>query len=113
RTANWGDAAVAGNSDPYLAVGVRPIINCCAVRTLYGGSLMLPQVKEAMAEASRQFVHLDELMEAAGQRLADLTQAEWGMVTCGSAAAMALATAPSIAPNPPPTIPPLPFPHPL
>ena len=92
---------MAKNSDPYLALGVRPIINCCAVRTLYGGSLMLPRVKEAMAEASRQFVHLDELMEAAGQRLAELTQAEWGMVTCGSAAAMALATAASIAGNDP------------
>ena len=92
---------MARNSNPYLALGVRPIINCCAVRTLYGGSLMLPQVKEAMAEASRQFVNLDELMEAAGQRLADLTQAEWGMVTCGSAAAMALATAACIAGNDP------------
>ncbi|HEV3177177.1 MAG TPA: aminotransferase class V-fold PLP-dependent enzyme [Stellaceae bacterium] len=92
---------MARNSNPYLALGVRPIINCCAVRTLYGGSLMLPQVKEAMAEASRQFVNLDELMEAAGQRLAELTQAEWGMVTCGSAAAMALATAACIAGNDP------------
>jgi len=92
---------MARNSNPYLALGVRPIINCCAVRTLYGGSLMLPQVKEAMAEASRQFVNLDELMEAAGQRLAELTQAEWGMVTCGSAAAMALATAAAIAGNDP------------
>ena len=92
---------MARNSNPYLALGVRPIINCCAVRTLYGGSLMLPQVKDAMADASRQFVHLDELMEAAGQRLADLTQAEWGMVTCGSAAAMALATAACIAGNDP------------
>jgi len=92
---------MARNSNPYLALGVRPIINCCAVRTLYGGSLMLPQVKEAMAEASRQFVNLDELMEAAGERLAELTQAEWGMVTCGSAAAMALATAACIAGNDP------------
>ena len=92
---------MARNSNPYLALGVRPIINCCAVRTLYGGSLMLPQVKEAMAEASRQFVNLDELMDAAGKRLAELTQAEWGMVTCGSAAAMALATAACIAGNDP------------
>ncbi len=92
---------MARNSNPYLALGVRPIINCCAVRTLHGGSLMLPQVKEAMAEAARQFVNLDELMEAAGQKLAELTQAEWGMVTCGSAAAMALATAACIAGNDP------------
>jgi D-glucosaminate-6-phosphate ammonia-lyase len=89
------------NSNPYLALGVRPFINCCSVRTMYGGSLMLPQVREAMAEASRWFVNLDELMEAAGQRLAELTRAEWGIVTCGSAAAVALGTAACVAGNDP------------
>ena len=89
------------NSNPYLALGVRPFINCCSVRTLHGGSLMLPQVRSAMAEASRHFVNLDELMEAAGRRLAELTRAEWGIVTCGSAAAVALATAACVAGNDP------------
>ena len=56
------------NANPYLVLGVRPFINCCSVRTMHGGSLMLPQVRDAMAAASRQFVNLDELMEAAGQR---------------------------------------------
>ena len=32
------------NADPYLALGVRPFINCCSVRTMHGGSLMLPRV---------------------------------------------------------------------
>ena len=45
---------------------MRPFINCCSVRTMHGGSLMLPQVREAIDAASRQFVNLDELMEAAG-----------------------------------------------
>ena len=63
------------NANPYLMLGVRPFINCCSVRTMHGGSLMLPQVREAMAEASRHFVNLDELMEAAGRRLAELTGA--------------------------------------
>jgi L-seryl-tRNA(Ser) seleniumtransferase len=58
------------NANPYLMLGVRPFINCCSVRTMHGGSLMLPQVGDAMAEASRHFVNLDELMEAAGRRLA-------------------------------------------
>jgi D-glucosaminate-6-phosphate ammonia-lyase len=71
----------AANANPYLALGVRPFINCCSVRTMHGGSLMLPQVRAAMDEASRRFVNLDELMEAAGQRLAELTGAEWGLVT--------------------------------
>jgi seryl-tRNA(Sec) selenium transferase len=67
------------NANPYIALGVRPFINCCSVRTMHGGSLMLPQVRAAMDQASRQFVNLDELMEAAGRRLAELTGAEWGI----------------------------------
>jgi uncharacterized pyridoxal phosphate-dependent enzyme len=89
------------NANPYLMLGVRPFINCCSVRTMHGGSLILPQVRDAMAEASRYFVNLDELMEAAGQRLAALTGAEWGIVTCGSAAAVALGTAACVAGNDP------------
>jgi L-seryl-tRNA(Ser) seleniumtransferase len=89
------------NANPYLVLGVRTFINCCSVRTMHGGSLMLPRVRDAMAEASRHFVNLDELMEAAGQRLAELTGAEWGIVTCGSAAAVALGTAACVAGNDP------------
>src|ERR1700724_1636701 len=89
------------NANPYLALGVRPFINCCSVRTMHGGSLMPPQVRVAVAEASRYFVNLDELMEAAGKRLAELTGAEWGLVTCGSAAAVALGTAACVAGNDP------------
>jgi L-seryl-tRNA(Ser) seleniumtransferase len=92
---------MARNANPYLALGVRPFINCCSVRTVHGGSLMLPQVRAAMAEASRHFVNLDELMEAASARLAELTGAEWGIVTCGSAAAVALGTAACVAGNDP------------
>jgi L-seryl-tRNA(Ser) seleniumtransferase len=95
------DTARAANTNPYLAIGVRPFINCCSVRTLHGGSLMLPQVREAIAQASRFFVNLDELMEAASKRIAELTGAEWGIVTCGSAAAVALATCACVAGNDP------------
>jgi L-seryl-tRNA(Ser) seleniumtransferase len=91
----------AAINDPYRALGVRPFINCCSVRTMHGGSLMLPEVRAAMDAASRQFVNLDELMEAAGRRIAELTGAEWGIVTCGSAAAVALGTAACVAGNDP------------
>ena len=92
---------MSADANPYLALGVRPFINCCSVRTMHGGSLMLPQVRAAMAEASRWGVNLDELMDAAGRRLAELTGAEWGIVTCGSAAAVALGTAACVAGNDP------------
>src|SRR5271165_6278139 len=94
-------ATPATNTNPYLAIGVRPFINCSSVRTLQGGSLMLPQVRAAVAAASRYFVNLDELMEAASKRIAELTGAEWGIVTCGSAAAVALATCACVAGNDP------------
>lgn len=74
------------------ALGVRPLINCKGTYTVIGGSLMLPEVKQAMLEASLRFVVLDELMDAVGRRLSELTQAEWGIVTSGCAAALALGT---------------------
>jgi L-seryl-tRNA(Ser) seleniumtransferase len=89
------------NTNPYLALGVRPFINCASVRTAHSGSLMLPEVRAAVAQASRQFVSLDELMEGASARIAELTGAEWGMVTCGSAAALTLATTACVAGNDP------------
>lgn len=96
-------------ANPYLALGVRPFINCCSVRTMHGGSLMLPQVRAAIDAASRQFVNLDELMAAASRRIAELTGAESGIVTCGSAAAVALGTAACVAGNDPAKMLRLPF----
>ena len=81
----------------YTAIGVRPLINCKGTFTIISGSLTLPEVKRAMDEASRYYVHLDELMEAVGKRLAELTGAEWGIVTAGCAAALTHATAACIA----------------
>ena len=45
-----------------------------------------------MELASHSYVHMDELMDAVGQRLAELTKAEWGIVTAGCAAALTHAT---------------------
>jgi seryl-tRNA(Sec) selenium transferase len=50
-----------------------------------------------MDAASRQFVDMFELQAAAGKRLAALSGAESGMITSGSAGAMAVATAACIA----------------
>lgn len=79
--------------DPYSLIGVRSFINCCGTRTIHGGTLMLPQVREAMMAASRFFVNMDELMAGAGKRLSMLTGAEWGMVAPGAAACLCHATA--------------------
>lgn len=82
--------------DVYSRIGVRTFINCAGVRTVHGGSLMLPEVVAAMTEASGSFVNIDELMQGASRRLAELTGAQAGIVTSGCAAALCHATAAAI-----------------
>jgi D-glucosaminate-6-phosphate ammonia-lyase len=81
----------------YQSIGVRPIINCMGTYTIISGSQTLPDVKHAMEEASRHYVHLDELMAGVGKRLAELTGAEWGIVTAGCCAAITHVTSACIA----------------
>jgi uncharacterized pyridoxal phosphate-dependent enzyme len=81
----------------YESIGVRPLINARGTFTIISGSLMLPEVRAAIDAAAQQHVHLDELMAAIGARLADLTKAEWGMVSSGCAAGLTHATAACVA----------------
>lgn len=76
----------------YTQIGVRPLINARGTYTIITGSTSLPQVKQAMFEASQYFVHLDELMPAVGGEIAQLMGAPGAIVTCGCEAAIALAT---------------------
>src|SRR5271157_134033 len=80
--------AAAAPLDLYRAIGVRPVINARGTFTIITGSETLPEVKKAMDEASRGFVQMDELMDGVGKRLAELTGAEWGIVTAGCCAAI-------------------------
>jgi len=70
---------------------------------------MPDRVRLAMESAAHEFVLLDELAEAIGARLAHLTGAEWGMITAGSAAGLALAAAACVAGNDPERMLRLPF----
>lgn len=76
----------------YQSIGVRPVINCRGTLTVVSGSLELPEVRAAMDAAAQHYVVLDELMEAIGKRLGELTGAEWGLVSSGCAAGLAHAT---------------------
>ena len=72
----------------YQSIGVEPVINCRGTYTIIGGSVELPEVRAAMDAAAQHYVQIDELAEAVGQRLAELTGAEWGMVSAGCAAGL-------------------------
>ena len=69
----------ATGADVYQSIGVRPLINARGTFTIISGSTMLPEVRAAMDAAAQKYVHLDELTEAVGARLATLTGAEWGL----------------------------------
>ena len=79
--------------DIYDKLGVRKIINAQGTVTTVGGSLMPAEAYEAMAEAGRSFVFLDELHRKAGAYIAQLLGVEAAYVTSGAAGGMVLAAA--------------------
>jgi uncharacterized pyridoxal phosphate-dependent enzyme len=81
----------------YRQLGVRPLINAAGTYTTLTGSLLAPEARAAMAEASRYFVPLVELQRAAGARIAKLLEVPAAMVTSGGAGSILLATAACIA----------------
>lgn len=86
---------LADNS--YTRLGVKPIINALGTVTRLGGSLMPPEVVDAMQEAGRYFVDMKELNAAVGQRIASLIGVEAATVTTGAAGAITMATAACVA----------------
>lgn len=77
----------------YEDIGVKKLINAVDTYTIIGGSLMPDEVLNAMVEAGKSFVDLEELHEKAGQFIARLTKNESAFVTNGAAAGLAIATA--------------------
>src|SRR6185312_6283788 len=92
-----GANALRLGADMYQSIGVRPLINARGTFTIISGSTMLPEVRAAMDAAAQKYVHLDELAEAVGARLATLTGAEWGLVSNGCSAGLTLASAACVA----------------
>ena len=87
------DAELAERGHKILkSIGVEPFINCKGTNTIMGGSVARPEVRLAMEAVSTLNVQMDELVEGVGKRLAELTGAEWGLVTSGAAAGIKLCT---------------------
>src|SRR5882757_112467 len=93
----YAHAATAIGKDPrqnvYTRLGVKTVINCRGTWTYLSGSLEFPEVRQPQLEASEYFVDMLQLQRAVVRRLSELTGAELGIVTSGSAGAMAAATA--------------------
>lgn len=87
------EASFMAETNIFRRIGVEPVINCMGTYTIIGGSIERTAVREAMEAAAHNFVQYDELADAIGQRLADLTGSEWGMVSAGCAAGLKHITA--------------------
>src|SRR5262245_45771827 len=81
----------------YEKLGVRRIIHASGTTTRYGGTLLRSEALEAMREASRVLVNMDELNEAAGAAIARMLGAEAAFVTAGASAGLILQAAACIA----------------
>ncbi len=81
----------------YDELGIRRVVNASATLTRLGGSLMPPEVVEAMSKASGAFVDLPEFQKKVGERIAELTHNEAAFVSSGAAAGIALSVSACIA----------------
>lgn len=77
----------------YEELGLTPILNVAGTHTKLGGPLMNERAAQAMLDASREAVPIDQLQAYASRIIADITGAEAGYVTSGAAAGLTLATA--------------------
>src|SRR5215210_6411504 len=60
----------------YESLGMKHIINATGTVTVFGGSVMPPEVVAAWADAARHFVDLVELQEKVGAKIAKLLGVE-------------------------------------
>jgi uncharacterized pyridoxal phosphate-dependent enzyme len=77
----------------YASLGVKTLINAQGTYTALGGSLMPPEVLQAMTEAAGWFVSIEELQQKVGERIAGLLKVPAALVTAGAASAITVATA--------------------
>jgi len=77
----------------YKKLGVSPVINAQSWVTALGGSLMRPEVLQAMDDAAQVFVNMTDLNRAAGEVVARACGADKGLETSGCAAAQVLMVA--------------------
>jgi len=89
-------AAPKRSPGPYEQLGIRPVVNFQGTMTTLGASKMWEDLHEAAAQASREYVVLEELQEQIGKRLSALIGCEDAMVTTGAAAAICLGTCASL-----------------
>lgn len=79
--------------DIYDRLGVRKIINSMGTISAIGGSVMPPEVYDAMREANESYVFIDELERKAGEYIANLLGIPAAFVSSGATDSLLLSAA--------------------
>lgn len=82
-------------------LGVKPVINAAGSLTILGGTIIDHEVFEAMREASKVYLDMNELHIRAGQYIARLLGVEDTYITSGAGAGIVLSVAACIIRNRP------------
>jgi uncharacterized pyridoxal phosphate-dependent enzyme len=86
----------APKRDLFKELGVTPVINAGVTMTFLSGSLMMPEVLEAINSTAHDFANMYELQDKVGAKMAEMLHCEAAMVTSGAACAILLGTAAAI-----------------
>ncbi len=77
----------------FKELGIRTFINAAGTYTFMTGSLMQPEVVEAIESSSHEFCLLDDVQDKVGEKIAALVKSESAVVTAGCFSAMTLGLA--------------------
>lgn len=77
----------------FKELGIRTFINAAGTYTFMTGSLMRPEVIEAIQSTANEFCLLDEVQDKVGEKIANLVRSESAVVTAGCFSAMTLGLA--------------------
>ena len=83
----------ASKRDLFKELGVTPVINAGVTMTFLSGSLMMPEVLDAINSTAHDFANMYDLQDKVGAKMAEMLQCEGAMVTSGAACALLLGTA--------------------
>ena len=86
----------AEKRDLFKELGVTPVINAGVTMTFLSGSLMMPEVLDAINSTAHDFANMYDLQDKVGAKMAEMLQCEAAMVTSGAACAILLGTAAAI-----------------
>ncbi len=84
-------------AEAFAKIGVRTVISMTGATTRYGGTILRPEARDAMVEASGALVDIDELNVKAGETIARMLGAKAAMVTSGASGALLVQAAAVIA----------------